>query len=385
MKYHFVLPSENIDTYFDKDESDFDKYIVVACAKNENDYIVEWVDHHLSVGFDKVIIADNNDDDSLYEILADHVNRGVVQILNCHGFKHFQWYIYQMFLRDHNYAWCAYIDADEFIQPTMYTNIKDFLATIEEDCVCINWLMYGPCGNVHKPTGGVLESYKYPMMPINEFKENMFVKCIVRGCERFENSSWSNHIPTTNEPTPVNVGGYFKSTNKLEYFYPYRYKMIHVKHFYTKSRDEWHEKCMRGWPDNNGKPKEEKIKIFENNNLQIDYNKYELGLFIYDDLLKVMENDMTTYNEYRTIELIVDSVNNLYYFAAYLVTLLRRVKDKVIIVRGDCITDEVYNFYFECGLKTGNRVIYSDSSEKTMDIFMNNKLENETSYFYKTV
>ena len=37
---------------FRKDPSDKDKYIVIACAKNAEEYIVEWVEHYLGLGFD---------------------------------------------------------------------------------------------------------------------------------------------------------------------------------------------------------------------------------------------------------------------------------------------------------------------------------------------
>ena len=56
---------EVIPTAFRKDPADGDKYVVCTCARGENDYIVEFVDHYLNLGFDKIFICDNNDDDSL--------------------------------------------------------------------------------------------------------------------------------------------------------------------------------------------------------------------------------------------------------------------------------------------------------------------------------
>lgn len=34
---------------------------VVAIAKNEELYLKEWVEYHFHLGFDKIIICDNND------------------------------------------------------------------------------------------------------------------------------------------------------------------------------------------------------------------------------------------------------------------------------------------------------------------------------------
>ena len=60
--YHFI--TYNIDTHFHKDPADKDKYIVCTCARGENDYIVEYVEHYLNLDFDKILSA-------LYLLLAD--------------------------------------------------------------------------------------------------------------------------------------------------------------------------------------------------------------------------------------------------------------------------------------------------------------------------
>ena len=67
--YFFENSSNGIS--FPKDPSDKDKYVVMTCAKNEEEYIIEWLEHYFSLGFDKVFIADNNDlgNDSLYNTI----------------------------------------------------------------------------------------------------------------------------------------------------------------------------------------------------------------------------------------------------------------------------------------------------------------------------
>ena len=134
-----------INTYFNKDDSDKDKYIVCTCAKNENDYIVEFVKHYLDLDFDKIIICDNNDDNSIEIVLKEFIDNGQVEIFNCRGFDSFQVQFYTMFSNYGNYKWCAYYDADEFLELGIYTSIKDFLNTIPEDIdgVCFNWLLFG--------------------------------------------------------------------------------------------------------------------------------------------------------------------------------------------------------------------------------------------------
>ena len=37
--------------------------IIVACMRNEALFLVEWVAHHLAVGFDRIIVFTNDCDD----------------------------------------------------------------------------------------------------------------------------------------------------------------------------------------------------------------------------------------------------------------------------------------------------------------------------------
>lgn len=93
--YHFV--TYNIDTYFHKDPADKDKYIVCTCARGENEYIVEYVEHYLNLDFDKIIICDNNDDDSIETVLKKYIDNGTVEIFNCRGFGSFKYNFIQCF------------------------------------------------------------------------------------------------------------------------------------------------------------------------------------------------------------------------------------------------------------------------------------------------
>ena len=50
-----------------------DLKIVVSCPiKNDNEYLIEFVEHYLNLGFNAIYLYDNNDDDSIIpsEILA---------------------------------------------------------------------------------------------------------------------------------------------------------------------------------------------------------------------------------------------------------------------------------------------------------------------------
>ena len=163
----FLFPKDN----------DKDKYVVFICAKRENEYLEEYVEHYLKIGFDKIIIADNNDQpNELNSILQKHIEAKKVQILPINGLKgKFQTNLYDMFAKEGNFKWCAFFDADEFLEIShRYKDVKDFLSSINEDAVLVQWLIYGPNKQIHKAKGGVQERFKEPFYPINTLKENMY-------------------------------------------------------------------------------------------------------------------------------------------------------------------------------------------------------------------
>ena len=110
--------------WFRKDINDRNKYLVVTCAKNENEYIREWIQHYLNLNFDKIIICDNNDDESLLGVISDYIEQGVVEVFDCRGLGSFQVQFYSMFCAEGNYEWCGYFDCDEFLELNAYSDIK---------------------------------------------------------------------------------------------------------------------------------------------------------------------------------------------------------------------------------------------------------------------
>ena len=125
--YEVRLKEDLFSRLYHKDESDIDKYLVFTCARNENDYIVEWVEHYLKMGFDKIIICDNNSDNAIETILKKYIEEGTVEIFDFRNCSSFQVQTYSIFARYGNYKWCAYFDCDEFLELNCYSNIKEFL------------------------------------------------------------------------------------------------------------------------------------------------------------------------------------------------------------------------------------------------------------------
>ena len=123
------------------------KISIIAIAKHENLYINEWINYHLALGFDKIIIADNNDSNS--EKISDVVDNPNVIIEDYHDVVGVQPIAYtELFLKyREQFDWIAFIDIDEFIflEEKYNNNIKNFLSISpfnEANIIKLCWKIY---------------------------------------------------------------------------------------------------------------------------------------------------------------------------------------------------------------------------------------------------
>ena len=126
------------------------QYCGLCCfAKDEDWYIEEWVNYHLLLGFDKIILYDNHSKIPLKSLFKEEIdqNRVIVHETNgdyigtkaqgmsyTHCFKNYC----------NDFMWIGVIDADEIILLKQHNNIKEFLAEFENyGGVLLNWVYYG--------------------------------------------------------------------------------------------------------------------------------------------------------------------------------------------------------------------------------------------------
>ena len=369
--YHFV--TYNIDTHFHKDPADKDKYIVCTCARGENDYIVEYVEHYLNLDFDKIIICDNNDDDSIETVLKKYIDEGTVEIFNCRGFGSFQVQFYSMFCSEGNYKWCAYFDADEFLELGVYTSIKLFLDTIpeEDDSVSFNWLVYGTNGIKHKRAGRIQDRFKEPVRPVNMFKENVFIKSILRGGRGRFKDCWFNgsHIPTCSNPVRYNIGGNHVVDYGVHTHSPLRYKCGYLKHYYTKSFDEWIKKASRGWPDGTPTLTGSNFMICDNHSNYPIENMIDAFFINNDDNYMFSDKMYPITEQYDVIE-VKNSSKQVYALTTQLIGMMRSRSGITYVLSDDHIDDMLFATFLEYAIVTGNRVVFARNAHEVWMAFM---------------
>jgi hypothetical protein len=387
MTHKLNFNTHEIDTYFEIDEEDKDKYLVLTCAKNEDKYIVEFIEHYLKLGFDKVIIADNNDEPSLEVLLQDYITNGKVQIFNCRGFGSFQVQLYACFANHGFYKWCGYFDADEFLEIGKYRDIKSYLKDIEEPCVLFHWICYGSNGEKHYKDKPVTERFPLPVSPIVYFKENCFVKSIVRGGDYWK-GCWFNgsHLPYFDEDKEKNVYsicGRTKVSNTMHCRYPIIYTGGHLKHYYTKSFDEWLLKSNRGWPDGTSNLRNSTFFAFENIE-KYDYNKIKFCAFggdseQYDKMIE-RGNYKEVLDKYSVL-LITNESRLIYSIILHLLSLMRSTTNHTFAVKGEHIDDTSFTLMLDFALQTGNKLVYVENNDEMWQVFLSNKKFDEDTYY----
>jgi len=159
------------------------KKVGLFCNARDETHIVEWVSHHLLIGFDRIIIFDNKSKIPLKRKFKNFDNR--VSIINYNadvsgGIKiplmNFALTISKKLKMD----WFIYLDADEFIilHPKLI-GIKHLLNYYNyADSLAINWLMFGSNNLVKEPEELILESYTKSELILNNH-----VKTFVRPFE----------------------------------------------------------------------------------------------------------------------------------------------------------------------------------------------------------
>ena len=374
---YYILDIGDETLKFKKHEEDKDKYLVITCAKNENAYIREWIQHYLDLNFDKIIICDNNDDESLLDVISDYIEQGIVDVFDYRGVTclGLQSNIMNMFCSEGNYKWCAYFDCDEFLELGVYSDIKEYLSTKDGDCVCFNWLLFDSNNKIEYEDKPLNERFKLPYFPIINI-ENSFVKTIMRGGHFKYRCMETNGVhlfkSNGNKNIMYNFGGYYLTNelgDNMQSILPLRYKEGYIKHYYTKSFNEWIKKSERGWGDTSKPLTVSRFFRITNNQKYIE-EKYKNSLFLDEDVLDTYEDAPNDDNDNITQFFIYRNTNKYFYpFYVRICRIMYKNKDKVFIIVDDTITEEMVALFLECAFVTGNQIAFVKNDEEISFVF----------------
>lgn len=233
------------------------RVVICAMAKNEHDYINDWVKWHLGLGFDMIYLFDNDDLKSKYIgnfIEKQYQNK--VKIINirgqhCQGLQHI---VYTDFYQDHIFDWCAFFDVDEFLFGV--ENIKSFLRKdIYKDTqqIRIKWKLFGDDDLIRRDmTKPVYEVFKKEVKETRKMNSDEpyfmedFGKTIVRGGNpriNFRSAHVASYGKKENiAPSVLPSGKQCLSTHQIKE--DYSEETVYLHHYITKSLSEFIKQKM---------------------------------------------------------------------------------------------------------------------------------------------
>jgi len=242
---------------------------IVAIAKYEGDYIQEWVEYNLNLGFDHIIIGDNNDDysENLKNILIDYIKNGKVTIVDIKDYNITQIQFYHNAYKNlvGSFDWVLFYDIDEFLILNKHKTVNEYLEQEkfkDFDIIKINWKVMSNNGYVVQIDKPVLERFTKEgnNYIISHTKDNILI-CANNTVKSFYRTNL-DLIPAVHcveNPKYDNLFRYCDNTGKEIINKPnfpnwslyndyINYDDAYIKHFITKSLEEYVKyKVKRGW------------------------------------------------------------------------------------------------------------------------------------------
>jgi glycosyltransferase involved in cell wall biosynthesis len=217
-------------------------------VKNAGKHISEWIAYQLALGFDAVILLDNGSSDDTRAVAEAFIRHYDVRVIdwNMHGiFYQRRGYEHAVWAFRREFAWCACIDADEFLVLPRDRPLARLVDVANDvGAIAMPWAMFGSSGHIAPPSDLVINSYLY-RSPAS-FPPNRHIKSLVRSemmmscknCHVFEVDGHYVDMSHAQIPQPTGV-----LTSDPEF----AFGKLH--HYFVKSRQDWAEKMARGYHD----------------------------------------------------------------------------------------------------------------------------------------
>jgi glycosyltransferase involved in cell wall biosynthesis len=223
-----------------------DRVAVCAVMKNEGPYLGEWVAHYRLLGFDRILVYDNESTDQSASILAALQERGVLEAISWPSRDHAnpQTAAYEDGLnrvRD-DCDWVLFIDADEFLVLKQHQEVWEFTEEFDASIgrIVVNWLCFGSSERSVQGTGLVTERFRLASWP--SFEANAHVKSFAR--PRLV-TGMGVHAPLTRGGT-VRPCGIPVDLRDETFTREVDLSVAQVNHYFTKSYTEYLQKARRG-------------------------------------------------------------------------------------------------------------------------------------------
>lgn len=251
IKYNFFLNKELF-----KIESKKYCISIMAIFKNEQDYMEEWINHHIIQGFEQIYLYCNDPYIDNYSYLFNSKYNSFIKIINWvdkqnNGVNTIQRQAYTHCVQNysHQTQFLMMLDIDEFLIPIKhYNRVYDFIYSLKSnwDNICafkIQRYDFGSNGHINKPKNTVLSSYTYHEKICSSFKTLVNTDYINK-----KTNFWCVHdFDIINDKVGKIYNNYF---GYHETGFPNSCKLgfvneipLVINHYYTKSYEEYINRC----------------------------------------------------------------------------------------------------------------------------------------------
>jgi hypothetical protein len=217
------------------------KDVVIFCmARYEKEYIKEFIQYHLFLGFDHIYLYDDEDVPIYKDLLDPSWPVTIIPIILIKENASQRTKMLNHFFRNYKnkHFWAACIDVDEFIVLKKHDNIHDFLNEYipNNGGIGINWVLFGSNGHKVYTDKPVLERFIKCGNP-NQHIKTIFVckDAIEMSNPHFVSRYRFGHTKSTNN---IKIPNAFNTNPDMS--------ICQINHYHTKSEEEYAQKQKRG-------------------------------------------------------------------------------------------------------------------------------------------
>lgn len=304
---------------------------IITSARYEECYIEEWVKYHLSIGFDKILINDNNPKDYKYQlknILKEYIDAGTVIVERYFDYHdlptnlnsmdeiigHTYTWLYEKYKDE--FDWFAKLDIDEFLEINeTENNIKTFLSQKKFDnvlSIIIPWKMYN-IKNKYQKYYTRLEHNKdrfeyydvneyYPFMFKSIIKKTKYINYVGLHYAFFNNYDTSKYIRySLSDGIDAEIKLFFRKDNEIDG----DIIMSRYKQYYNYIRNISLDICINHYRDRSVEEECNKMIKFDVYNYT-NWSSYEYYTQLKEQYPEMFEHPRDLYKLY-----FIDNINNI--------------------------------------------------------------------------
>jgi len=266
---------------------------VCLIAKNEGPYLKEWIAYHRLLGFNQVVVYENNSTDNSAELLGklSRVGKVTHRTWKLGANESAQITAYRDALKRCRTDWLIFIDADEFLVLHQHRYVNEFLSAFHLDknisAIGINWRIFGDGGNERYDERPVMRRFLQASKP--QFPVNAHIKSFIR--VKAQQGVVHMHVSET-KGRLVHASGRPLTMPNWGISEEIESSHAQVNHYYTKTIEEYALKKQRGCADVPDTNPEKKYNWYHDEAFR-GHNRNEVReesiIKLYDDVLREIE------------------------------------------------------------------------------------------------